>query len=310
LPAGLILDAATGTIAGKPTAAASVQVTIAVTDGDTPAQTAEKTFAIIISDKLFITTASLPNGRLGQAYTANINAASGTPPYSFAVTGGLLPKGLSMAMNAMSATISGTLTEAGTATFTVTVTDNGVPVQTTNKLYTVNVYSLIAITTTRLPNALKGANYDQTIAVTGGLPPYTWSVSTGQLPVGLSLDSATGRISGSPSWPPEMSAEFTIRVTDAGTPALPVQKQFVIFVLDPMTNTSIQGVLQQAGNSLGLAWSSATGLIYQVQSATNLPAASWQSEGTPFSGTGGVVSTNIPLGPGPKKFFRLLLLRN
>ena len=214
-----------------------------------------------------------------------------------------------MTMNAMNATISGSPTEAGTATFTVTVTDNGVPVQRTTNLYTVNVYSLITITTTKLPNALKGANYDQTIAVTGGLPPYTWSVSIGQLPAGLSLDSVTGKITGSPSWPPGMSAEFTIQVTDAGTPALPVQKQFVIFVLDPTTNTEIQGALQQAGNSLGLTWSSATSLSYQIQSATNLPA-SWQNEGAPFSGTGNVMSTNIPIVPGPKKFFRLRLLGN
>jgi len=177
-------------------------------------------------------------------------------------------------------------------------------------LNNVNVHSSMVITTTKLPNALKGANYDQTIAVTGGLPPYTWSVSTGQLPAGLSLDSATGEITGKPSWPSGMSAEFTIRVTDAGTPALPVQKQFVIFVLDPTTNTEIQGVLQQAGTSyhLGLIWSSATGLSYQIQSATNLPAASWQNEGASFSGTGNVMSTNIPIVPGPKKFFRLLLL--
>ena len=73
-----------------------------------------------------------------------------------------------MTMNAMNATFSGDLTEAGTATFTVTVTDNGVPTQTITKQYAVNVYSLIVITIPILLNALKGTNYDQTIAVTGG----------------------------------------------------------------------------------------------------------------------------------------------
>lgn len=58
---------------------------------------------------------------------------------------------------------------------------------------------------------------------------------------------------------------------------------------------------------LRLEWPSVPGFSYQLQSATNLPAASWLSEGAPFPGTGGVLATNLPLGPEPGKFFRLRL---
>jgi hypothetical protein len=58
---------------------------------------------------------------------------------------------------------------------------------------------------------------------------------------------------------------------------------------------------------VGLQWPSTSGRRYQLQSATNLPAASWAAEGPPFPGTGGVLATNLPIGSGPAKFFRLQL---
>ena len=56
---------------------------------------------------------------------------------------------------------------------------------------------------------------------------------------------------------------------------------------------------------LQFEWPSVTGALYQLQSATSLPAANWLDEGAPFPGTGGVLTTNLPLGPEPRKFFRL-----
>jgi hypothetical protein len=111
-------------------------------------------------------------------------------------------------------------------------------------------------------------------------------VSVGQLPAGLSLDSATGKITGTPSWEPGMSAEFTIRVTDAGAPVLPVQKQFVIYVLDPMTITSteIQGALQQADYSATLAGFGGLAPLFWSLSQGALP------EGMTLNGSSGVIS--------------------
>jgi hypothetical protein len=66
----------------------------------------------------------------------------------------------------------------------------------------------------------------------------------------------------------------------------------------------------QTGGNLSLIWPSATGLSYQLQSATNLPAASWLNQGTPLIGTGGLLTNSLPIGAQPRKFFRLLLLEN
>jgi sugar lactone lactonase YvrE len=63
--------------------------------------------------------------------------------------------------------------------------------------------------------------------------------------------------------------------------------------------------LTRNGTNLLLSFPSQTGASYQLQSATNLPAATWLNEGPPFPGTGGVLMTNLPIGPAPAKFFRL-----
>ena len=60
-----------------------------------------------------------------------------------------------------------------------------------------------------------------------------------------------------------------------------------------------------AGSLVQLSWPSVLNQSYQLQSATHLPAASWQSEGPPVAGTGGVLATNIAIGLESAKFFRL-----
>ena len=69
---------------------------------------------------LSVSTTSLPSGTVGQAYSATLAASGGTAPYSWSLSGGSLPTGLSLSTNGV---ISGTPTVAGTSNFTVKVTD-------------------------------------------------------------------------------------------------------------------------------------------------------------------------------------------
>jgi putative cell wall-binding protein len=83
----------------------------------------------------------------------------------------------------------------------------------------------LAVTTTSVPTGVVGTAYTQALAATGGTSPYTWTVTTGTLPAGLSLSSA-GVISGTPTV--RGPATFTVTATDAaaatatGTLTLPV----------------------------------------------------------------------------------------
>jgi len=72
----------------------------------------------------------------------------------------------------------------------------------------------ISITTASpLPSGITGTPYNTTLAVSGGTGPYTWSVSDGSLCNGLSLNSGTGAVSGTPTT--AQTCSFTITVTDS-----------------------------------------------------------------------------------------------
>jgi hypothetical protein len=64
-----------------------------------------------------------------------------------------------------------------------------------------------------LPDPVLGLRYSQGVFATGGTPPFTFTVSSGALPPGLTLDGAIGVISGMPVTPGQFN--FTITATDA-----------------------------------------------------------------------------------------------
>ena len=81
------------------------------------------------------------------------------------------------------------------------------------------VSEALAITTTSLPAAQVGQPYNTTLQRSGGVAPFTWSVSPA-LPGGLNLDSATGQITGSPAAGTQgvHPLTFTLRDSSAPTP--------------------------------------------------------------------------------------------
>jgi hypothetical protein len=117
-----------------------------------------------------------------------------------------------LALNSATGVISGTpSTAAGAPTFTVTLTDADSKTATTS--YTLTVAAAPSVSTLSLPDGEIGAPYSQTVVGTGGTTPYAWTVTTGSLPVGLALNSATGVISGTPST--TGAPTFTVTLTDA-----------------------------------------------------------------------------------------------
>jgi hypothetical protein len=210
LPTGLPpINAISGAIAGTPSTSGTFSFTIAVTDAAN--NTASKALSITIGP--IITTPSLPTGTLGAAYSQTVVASGGTTPYTWSLTAGALPAGLSLAP--ATGVISGTPSASGAFNFTVRATDAAGG--TATRPLTITVYSILTVTTLSLPDAQVGSPYSQSVVASGGLSPYAWSLSAGTLPAGLTLDSATGAVAGTPS--ASGTFNFTLRVTDtlAGT---------------------------------------------------------------------------------------------
>ncbi len=133
LPGGVTLDQNTGLLSGTPTQSGSFFVTISVNDGIQ--NSAFRSYTLNIAPgPLVITTTSLPNGF--QYYYAQVDVAGGSGNFTFAITGGALPKGFTL--DAASGIISGYTSATGTFKFTVQVTDN-VTLKTVKANYSINI---------------------------------------------------------------------------------------------------------------------------------------------------------------------------
>lgn len=215
LPGGLVLNPATGQISGTPTTPGTFNFTIQATDSGTPAQNASKALSITINAALAVTTTTLPDGTQGAAYNATLSSSGGTGGVTWSIIVGSLPAGL--ALNASTGAITGTPTgSAGTSNFTVQATDSlG---QTATKALSITILPApLNITTTSLPNGTVGVAYNSTVAATGGTPPYTWTITVGALPAGLTLNASTGAITGTPS--ATGTSNFTVHVVDSSGPS-------------------------------------------------------------------------------------------
>jgi len=161
-----------------------------------------------VAASLTLLTTSLPTGEVGVTYPAPpLSATGGTGSYSFAVTAGALPNGMTLLSTGA---FTGPPTAAGTFNFTVQVTDGGS--QPASKGFTITILPAVSVSSSSLPNGRVGVAYGSALSSAGGSGPYTWTLVSGNPPAGLSL-ATTGVISGTPTT--LQTATFTVRVTDA-----------------------------------------------------------------------------------------------
>ncbi len=191
-----------------------------------------------------ITTASLPQGTVGQDYSATLAANCDPPPLKWSAPPGDLPPGLSLSEDGK---ISGKPEAAAagrTFSFEVTVTNSATPPQSAKKTFQITIGGVprCTITPAQLPNGTEDRPYPaQTLRTTNCTPPLTWAVSAGALPPGLTLNPTTGVIAGTPT--EDGTFNFTVRVTDSASPAQSDTEGFRITIGDeplPCTITPAQ----------------------------------------------------------------------
>ncbi|MDQ4052419.1 MAG: putative Ig domain-containing protein [Actinomycetota bacterium] len=160
-----------------------------------------------------VSVGAMPNGAVGTPYAASpVSASGGVAPYTYAASG--LSAGLSI--NPSTGAIGGTPTAAGSFSPVFTVTDSVGATGSSGGSLTVVAGSPLAFATgTTLPGARVRRAYSTAISVTGGTAPYSWALTSGKLPSGMSLSFSelTATVSGTPTR--TTKSTFTLRATDA-----------------------------------------------------------------------------------------------
>ena len=146
---------------------------------------------------------TLPDGVVTGPYSVTLSASNGTGPYSFSVTSGTLPPGITLSQ---SGALTGTPTKGGTFAFTVQATSSGAGPGT--RAYTIKVGLVLAPTSALLPGGTTGVAYSQPLTATGSNPPVAWTITGGALPPGITL-GADGVVTGAPT----QKGDFTFRAT-------------------------------------------------------------------------------------------------
>lgn len=167
---------------------------------------------LCVTPALRVVTEDLPDGQVGNPYSATLEADGGNPPYSWSISDGDLPPGIALATTGA---LQGTPTAQGAFSFTVAVEDQAGAVATANLDILVHGQGLAIASKSPLPDAEEGTPYSFQFKAIGGIQPYGWMVLSGKLPPGLSL-AFDGLLSGTPSG--HGPFDFQVRVVDNGDP--------------------------------------------------------------------------------------------
>lgn len=249
LPSSLIVSPS-GTISGEITQPGSYRVVLEVRDSGNPTQTVLKSFNLAVagapasapvmsavpesSYRFRIVTSGLPPGQASALYSAPLGADGGTPPYRWSLFSNRLPPGLRLEP---SGAVTGMPTAPGVYGFTLRATDSSDTPISASQQYQLTIVGgstaglpapgvsapnggngngaapALRMVTTSLPDGHVNEAYSAAMTVAGGLQPYAWTLTSGAMPVGLTMQSSKGQIRGAPAALGTFS--FVIEVSDS-----------------------------------------------------------------------------------------------
>ena len=288
------MNTGTGAITGTPTAAGAYDFTITAANGILPNLVKQFTGNVAVppawTDQ---TLARVPSRRCVRRDVS----ASGTPTPTYSVSAGTLPAGLSL--NTTTGAVTGTPTTAGAYSFTLRAS-NGIGSAVTH-VYSGSVSNSPAWTDQTIAVIQVGSAYADGVSASG-TPAPTYSVSAGALPAGLSLNTATGAITGTPT--AAGAYDFTIRAANGSLPNIVKQFTGTVVEAPSWTDETIAAVFRvDVPVSDGVAASGTPAPTYSVSAGTlpaglSLNTATGAITGTPTGTAGGPYTFTLRAGNG------------
>lgn len=297
LPAGLTLSTA-GIISGTPTntTTSSVLSNVVITTTDSVGNTSSTTVPVTIEATVAVSTASLPGATVGVNYSQTLTASGGSGTYtSWQISSGAASlTAIGLSLNSTNGVLSGPSPTAGTANFSVTVTDSQGHISAA-AAFTVTASTALTVTTSSLNPLNVGQSPAQVLAAAGGsgiTADYSWSWTAAggsSLPPGLTL-AANGTVGGSPTT--AGTYNVVVKVQDSGsstsaTAALSITVYPALAL--PANSTLAAGYTGVAYNGTIAATGGSGTYCYKVPTAAQYTAGIWDGLQTalPNSGSSG-----------------------
>jgi hypothetical protein len=213
------------------------------------------------SNRVQITTSTLPDAMLNQAYAQAISCSGGLGSCAWQIATSLLPQGV--AFDTVTGSVAGTPTAVQTGNVTITAYDPTWPSNAASATLTLTVDPPpFVLTMPAAPVGQLGSTYQVTPSVSGTLGTASWTIVSGDLPAGVSLDALSGAIVGTPSqWG---TTTAVVQATDSFGPTRTAAQPVTITVAPTailVTPPALAAGVYQQPYSASLAASGGTGSV-------------------------------------------------